>query len=145
MAFQPTLHYLYEDELFPELEFSFKQSEVGSVVAAPHEDHEHDSSMEMPKLPESDCEDNGHQVMHHDGKNNNCRGRHRHRSERSSSSSNEGFGAISHQMGRRLSPLNLKGRVGSEHDNDKDGDGGDAFEQHSEGIVNACHHSEVLN
>ena len=142
LAFQPTLHQLYEDELFPELEFSFKHSEV-SCVAAPHE-HEHDSSLEeVPKLPDSEsCEDfislNGMK---------NARGRCRHRSEKSSGSSQGGFGANSQRMGRRVSPLNLRGGGaggGNEHDNDRDGDGGDAVEQHSEG-VNAYHQSSRIN
>ena len=118
LAFQPTLHQLYEDELFPELEFSFKHSEV-SCVAAPHE-HEHDSSLEIPKLPDSDT---GSMIAI----------RRFTRSEKSGSSSHGGFGAISQRMGRRVSPLNLRG---NEHDNDRDGDGGDAD---SEGVANACH------
>ena len=122
LAFQPTLHQLYEDELFPELEFSFKHSEV-SCVAAPHE-NEHDSSLEIPKLPDSET-----------GSMINIR--RYHRSENSGNSSHGGFGAISQRMGRRVSPLNLRGNGGAnEHDNDRDGDGGDAD---SEGVANAFH------
>ena len=87
LAFQPTVHQLYEDELFPELEFSRKHSEI-SCVAEPHED-EHDSSFEMPKLPESDDSDAG------DLSGMNGRGRRRHHSRRSDVGSHGGLGAVS--------------------------------------------------
>lgn len=47
------MHQLYEDELFPELEFSRKYSENDNLSQL-EALHEHDSSMEqLPKLDES--------------------------------------------------------------------------------------------
>ena len=102
-------------------------------MAEPHED-EHDSSLEIPKLPESNMSDDG------DLSGMNGRGRRRHRSRRSDCGSHGGFGAISQQPGRRVSPLNLRR---DDAENDKDGNGGDAVEN-SEGI-NAVHHSSKMN
>ena len=124
LAFQPTVHQLYEDELFPELEFSRKYSE-NSQLEAPHE---HDSSMELPKFADSDRSDDGENKK-------GARGRRRHRASSSEGSHNFGA-ATSQQFGRRVSPMNLR----RENFNDRDGDALDNSDD-----VHVCHHSSRIN
>ena len=61
IEFQPAVHQLYDEELFPELEFSRKQSE-NSQLDAPN----NESSFSLPKFEVSDDEEKANSQQYYD-------------------------------------------------------------------------------